>query len=106
LAGTAAGCPTTASSAPVTPCSTILADQDEAGYPPNINSEVLPETLGTAFATGNFNRVSIINGTNRRCRPRRSPCSVTADEVRPRIASWAGSADSVCLESGLPGTGD
>ena len=26
---------------------------------------MLPETLGTAFATGNFNRVPIINGTNR-----------------------------------------
>jgi para-nitrobenzyl esterase len=47
------------------PVSTILADQDAAGYTPNINSEVLPESLGTAFATGNFNRVPIINGTNR-----------------------------------------
>jgi para-nitrobenzyl esterase len=47
------------------PVSTILADQDAAGDTPNINSEVLPETLKTAFATGNFNRVPIINGTNR-----------------------------------------
>jgi para-nitrobenzyl esterase len=47
------------------PVSAILADQNAAGYTPNINSEVLPETLGTAFATGNFNRVPIINGTNR-----------------------------------------
>jgi para-nitrobenzyl esterase len=47
------------------PVSTILADQDAAGYTPNINSEVLPETLRAAFATGNFNRVPIINGTNR-----------------------------------------
>jgi para-nitrobenzyl esterase len=47
------------------PVSTILADEDAAGYTPNINSEVLPQTLGTAFATGNFNRVPIINGTNR-----------------------------------------
>jgi len=46
------------------PVSTILADEDAAGYTPNINSEVLPESLGTAFATGNFNRVPIINGTN------------------------------------------
>jgi para-nitrobenzyl esterase len=44
--------------------STILANEDAAGYTPNINSEVLPETLGTAFATGTFNRVPIINGTN------------------------------------------
>ena len=47
------------------PVSTILANEDAAGYTPNINSEVLPESLGTAFATGNFNRVPIINGTNR-----------------------------------------
>jgi para-nitrobenzyl esterase len=46
------------------PVSAILADQNAAGYTPNINSEVLPETLGTAFATGNFNRVPIVNGTN------------------------------------------
>jgi para-nitrobenzyl esterase len=44
--------------------STILASEEVAGYTPNINSEVLPESLGTAFATGNFNRVPIINGTN------------------------------------------
>src|SRR5215475_1890637 len=47
------------------PVSTILADQNAAGYTPNINSEVLPESLGAAFATGNFSRVPIINGTNR-----------------------------------------
>ncbi len=46
------------------PVSTILANEDAAGYTPNINTEVLPETLGAAFATGNFNRVPIINGTN------------------------------------------
>ena len=46
------------------PVSTILADQNAAGYTPNINTEVLPESLGTAFATGTFNRVPIINGTN------------------------------------------
>jgi para-nitrobenzyl esterase len=46
------------------PVSAILANEDTAGYTPNINSEVLPESLGTAFATGDFNRVQIINGTN------------------------------------------
>ena len=46
------------------PVSTILANEDAGGYTPNINTEVLPESLGTAFATGNFNRVPIINGTN------------------------------------------
>src|SRR6516165_1356942 len=47
------------------PVSTILADQNAAGYTPNINTEVLPESLGAAFATGTFIRVPIINGTNR-----------------------------------------
>jgi para-nitrobenzyl esterase len=47
------------------PVSTILANENTTGYTPNINSEVLPQTLKTAFATGNFNRVPIINGTNR-----------------------------------------
>jgi para-nitrobenzyl esterase len=46
------------------PVATILANEDAAGYTPNINSEVVPESLGTAFATGKFNRVPIINGTN------------------------------------------
>ena len=63
---TAAGCASqTAACLRSLPVSTILADQDAAGYTPNINSEVLPESLGTAFATGSFNRVPIINGTNR-----------------------------------------
>jgi para-nitrobenzyl esterase len=47
------------------PVSAILANENTAGYTPNINTEVLPETLKTAFATGDFNRVPIINGTNR-----------------------------------------
>src|SRR5215468_3655441 len=46
------------------PVSTILASENTAGYTPNLNSEVLPQTLGTAFSTGAFNRVPIINGTN------------------------------------------
>jgi para-nitrobenzyl esterase len=47
------------------PVSAILENENTAGYTPNINSEVLPETLKTAFATGDFNHVPIINGTNR-----------------------------------------
>jgi para-nitrobenzyl esterase len=46
------------------PVSTILDNENTQGYTPNINSEVLPESLRTAFATGDFNRVPIINGTN------------------------------------------
>src|ERR1700722_5896485 len=63
---TKAGCASqTAACLRSLPVSTILANEDAAGYTPNINSEVLPESLGTAFATGNFNHVPIINGTNR-----------------------------------------
>jgi para-nitrobenzyl esterase len=62
---TRAGCASqTAACLRSLPVSTILADEDAAGYTPNLNSEVLPESLGTAFATGTFNRVPIINGTN------------------------------------------
>ena len=63
---TKAGCASqTAACLRSLPVSTILASQNAAGYTPNINDEVLPQTLGSAFATGNFNRVPIINGTNR-----------------------------------------
>jgi para-nitrobenzyl esterase len=62
---TKAGCASqTAACLRSLPVSTILADEDTAGYTPNLNSEVLPESLGTAFATGDFNRVPIVNGTN------------------------------------------
>ena len=62
---TKAGCASqTAACLRSLPVSTILADQDASGYTPNINSEILPQSLGTAFATGDFNRVPIINGTN------------------------------------------
>jgi len=47
------------------PVSSILANQDPAGYTPNINSEVLPQTLLAAFTSGDFNHVPLINGTNR-----------------------------------------
>ncbi|HEV2256601.1 MAG TPA: carboxylesterase family protein [Streptosporangiaceae bacterium] len=62
---TKAGCASqTAACLRSLPVSTILTNQNAAGYTPNINTEVLPESLGAAFATGNFNRVPIINGTN------------------------------------------
>ncbi len=62
---TKAGCASqTAACLRSLPVSAVLANEDTAGDTPNINSEVLPTSLGTAFATGNFNRVPIINGTN------------------------------------------
>jgi para-nitrobenzyl esterase len=60
-----AGCPDqTAACLRSLPVSTILANEEAAGYTPNINSAVLPQSLETAFATGEFNRVPVINGTN------------------------------------------
>jgi para-nitrobenzyl esterase len=46
------------------PVSTILKYQDAGGYRPNIDGQVLTESLKSAFASGNFNRVPVIIGTN------------------------------------------
>jgi para-nitrobenzyl esterase len=46
------------------PVSTILANEDVSGYTPDIDGQVLTQSLKTAFATGQFNRVPIVNGTN------------------------------------------
>ncbi len=45
------------------PVSTILAHEG-TGYVPDIDGRVLPQSLGTAFASGQFNRVPVMNGTN------------------------------------------
>ena len=42
----------------------ILAKENAAGYVPNIDGEFLPQSLGAAFAAGQFNRVPIIQGSN------------------------------------------
>jgi para-nitrobenzyl esterase len=63
---TKAGCASqTAACLRALPVATILASENTAGYTPNINSEVLPQSLATAFAAGDFNHVPVINGTNR-----------------------------------------
>jgi len=46
------------------PVSTILANENTAGYQPDIDGRVLTQSLGTAFASGQFNRVPVINGSN------------------------------------------
>ena len=46
------------------PVATILADQNAAGYQPDIDGSVLTQSIGTALASGQFNRVPIINGSN------------------------------------------
>ncbi len=44
------------------PVSTILAHQ--AGAAPNIDGKVLTQSIGPALASGQFNRVPLMNGTN------------------------------------------
>jgi para-nitrobenzyl esterase len=46
------------------PVSTILKYQDPGGYRPNIDGQVLTESLQSAFATGHFNRMPVLVGTN------------------------------------------
>ena len=49
------------------PVETILANQDAVfGFPinPNVDGKVLPQSLDTAFAAGQFQRLPLIQGTN------------------------------------------
>jgi len=46
------------------PVATILDNESSAGYTPDIDGRVLAQSLGTAFASGQFNRVPVILGTN------------------------------------------
>ena len=60
-----AGCPDqSAACLRSLPVSTILKYQDAGGYRPNIDGEVLAESLESAFASGDFNHVPVIIGTN------------------------------------------
>ena len=46
------------------PVSAILDNEDFGGYTPDIDGQVLTQSLKTAFASGQFNRVPVINGSN------------------------------------------
>jgi para-nitrobenzyl esterase len=46
------------------PVATILADENAAGYQPDVDGRVLTQSIGPALASGQFNRVPVINGTN------------------------------------------
>jgi para-nitrobenzyl esterase len=46
------------------PVSTILAKQNASGYQPDIDGAVLHQSIGTALASGQFNRVPLVNGSN------------------------------------------
>jgi para-nitrobenzyl esterase len=44
--------------------STIVDNENFAGYTPDVDGSVLPETIKTALATGQFSHVSVVIGTN------------------------------------------
>src|ERR1700761_6493107 len=48
------------------PVSTILANEDvgAGGYEPNLDGNLLPQSIGTALSSGQFNHVPVIIGTN------------------------------------------
>jgi len=46
------------------PVSTILTDQNPVGYTPDLDGAVLTQSIKTALARGQFNRVPVIIGTN------------------------------------------
>jgi para-nitrobenzyl esterase len=61
----AAGCSAqTAACLRALPVTTILTNEDFAGYTPNIDGEFLPLSLNTALATGQFHHVPLIQGSN------------------------------------------
>ena len=46
------------------PVSTIVADEDPVGYTPDVDGAVLTQSIKTALARGQFNRVPVVIGTN------------------------------------------
>jgi para-nitrobenzyl esterase len=65
-----AGCTSTASAKNLAAClrglpvSTILANEDPVGYTPDVDGSVLTQSIKTALARGQFNRVPVVIGTN------------------------------------------
>ena len=61
-----AGCASTSTAACLRrlPVSTILADEDATGYTPDVDGAVLTQSIKTALARGQFNRVPVVIGTN------------------------------------------
>ncbi len=90
------------------PVQTILDDQGTVG--PDIDGAVLPESIGTALASGHFNRVPVINGTNhdewRLFIPIFTPLTgpVTAANYQSMIASTASvsSAEAAVVAARYP----
>ncbi|HEX5290261.1 MAG TPA: carboxylesterase family protein, partial [Streptosporangiaceae bacterium] len=63
--GCAAGTPaSTAACLRSLPVSIIVGNEDSFGYEPDVDGAVLPRSVKTALASGQFNRVPVITGTN------------------------------------------
>lgn len=61
----AAGCSSqTAACLRALPVAAILANENPAGYTPNLDGRFLPVSLGTALATGQFHHVPVVQGSN------------------------------------------
>ncbi len=97
---TTAGCASqTAACLRGLPVTTIVGHEDFGGYTPDIDGTVLTQSIGTALASGQFNRVPVINGTNHdewrlfvglsQLPPRSGP-PVTAANYQAMIASTLG----------------
>jgi para-nitrobenzyl esterase len=62
---TAAGCPDqTAACLRAAPVANLLAAGGAAGFTPNIDNHVLTQTVRNALATGTFNQVPLLEGSN------------------------------------------
>jgi para-nitrobenzyl esterase len=62
------GCTTTANTAAClrsVPVATVLASENAGGYQPNVDGDVLPQSIGTALSSGQFNHMPVIIGTNK-----------------------------------------
>ena len=63
-ASSTAGASTTSACLRRLPVSTILADEDAAGYTPDVDGAVLTQPVKTALARGQFNHMPVVIGTN------------------------------------------
>jgi para-nitrobenzyl esterase len=83
------------------PVSAILANENAAGYQPDIDGQVLTQPIGTALSSGQFNRVPVINGSNHDewrlfvALAELQGASVTATNYQSMIASTLGVSGTV-----------
>jgi para-nitrobenzyl esterase len=62
---TAVGCSDqTAACLRAVPLATLLVKENAGGYVTNVDGNVLPQSIDTALASGEFNRVPLMNGSN------------------------------------------